>query len=59
MRQPPCGNNEVMNLMATVKTIPATLLMGQDKSLSITCSACPNGTVSKQPALACTLCLPG
>ncbi|KAI8463122.1 MAG: hypothetical protein J3K34DRAFT_445146 [Monoraphidium minutum] len=57
--KPPCANNEAMNLVATLKTIPATLMMSQSKRISISCSYCPNGTVSKQPALTCTLCLPG
>jgi len=58
--KPVCANNEAMNLTAIIKTIPATLLSSSEsKSLSIQCHPCPNGTVSKQPALVCTLCLPG
>jgi hypothetical protein len=57
--KPPCGRNEAMNLLATLKTVPATMLMSQSKQISISCSTCPEGTVSKQPALTCTLCLPG
>jgi hypothetical protein len=59
MPRPPCANNEAMNLVATLKTVPATLMMSQSKQISIQCSPCPNGTVSRQPAVACTLCLPG
>jgi len=48
-----------MDVPATLRTIPGTLLMSLSKRLSISCSRCPEGTVSQQPALTCTLCLPG
>ena len=59
MPRPPCKNNEAINLIATVRTLPATMLMSASHRLSVYCSACRNGTVAKQPAFACTLCLPG
>ncbi|GBF91707.1 hypothetical protein Rsub_04011 [Raphidocelis subcapitata] len=55
----PCANNEAIDLPATLHTVPATLLMSQSHRVSITCSGCKPGTVSRQPAFHCTLCLPG
>ncbi|GBF90848.1 hypothetical protein Rsub_03702 [Raphidocelis subcapitata] len=59
--KPPCANGQAINLTATVRTIPAALLSGgpDRHSVSISCADCPEGSVSKQPALSCTLCLPG
>ena len=43
----------------TIPQLSTTAPRLQEHRLSITCTACPNGTVSKQPALTCSLCLPG
>lgn len=67
--QPPCANNEAMNVTATIKALPMALFgggsseegagAGGKREVVISCSPCPEGTVAKQPALACSICPPG
>jgi hypothetical protein len=57
--QSPCANNEAIDLPTTLHTMPATLLMSQSHRISISCAGCKPGSVSRQPAFYCTLCLPG